>query len=92
MILENEKDYQMIISDIQARKFLLSLYTVAEKDTNDINAASTLAVRFETPKREYSISELEARIIGYSNNKFALVTEQPEGPRRKTYKRRVSLA
>jgi hypothetical protein len=50
MILENEKDYQMIISDIQARKFLLSLYTVAEKDTNDIiaNAASTLAVRFRT--------------------------------------------
>lgn len=84
----------MIINDIQARKYLLSLYVVAAKDSNDIiaNAASSLAVRFETPKREYKISELEARIIGYSNMKYALVADKAEAPRRKTYKRRVSLA
>ena len=83
----------MIINDIQARKFLLSLYSVAEKDTNDIiaNAASALAVRLEIPKKEYPISEIEARIIAYAKGKYE-VTLDKNISRRKTYKRRVTLA
>ena len=83
----------MIINDIQARKFLLSLYSVAEKDANDIiaNAASALAVRLELPKKEYALSDLEARIIGYAKSKYT-ADLGPQKPRRKTYKRRVSLA
>jgi len=83
----------MIINDIQARKFLLSLYSVAEKDANDViaNAASALAVRLEMPKKEYSVSDLEARIIGYANSKYSVDLGKNKS-RRKTYKRRVSLA
>lgn len=83
----------MIINDIQARKFLLSLYSVAEKDANDViaNAASALAVRLEVPKKEYNVSDLEARIIGYANSNYTVDLGDKKS-RRKTYKRRVSLA
>lgn len=82
-----------IIDDIQARKLLSPLYNVAEKDRNDViaNAASSLAVRLEVAKRSYALSELDRRIITYA------LSTQPTEPivnvkRRKTYKRRVSLA
>jgi hypothetical protein len=82
----------MIINDLQARKILLSLYNVAEKDKNDIiaNAASALAVRLEVAKRAYNLSDLETRIVKYSLTNQPMQTEVKS--RRKTYKRRVSLA
>jgi len=89
----NKGTYSMRINDIQARKILLSLYNVAEKDKSDLvaNAASALAVRLETAKREYNLTDLEKRIVKYA------LTNQPVAQidttnRRKTYKRRVSLA
>jgi hypothetical protein len=84
----------MIINDSRAKSFLQSLYYVAEKDKNDViaNAASALAVRFETASsRGYQLSEVDQRLIRYAVNakpKVAVV----EGVRRKTYKRRVTLA
>lgn len=82
----------VIINDIEARKILLSLYNVAEKDRNDViaNAASALAVRLETPRRGFHLSELEARIVHYAISNQPTVTT--ERKRRKTYNRRVSLA
>lgn len=83
----------MIISDTQARKILNSLYHVAEKDVNDIiaNAASALASRLELPKKSFELTALEVRIVSY-----ALKTKPPvetiQSNRRKTYKRRVTLA
>jgi hypothetical protein len=84
----------MIINDTRAKSFLQALYHVAEKDMNDViaNAASALAVRFETPSNNgYQLSEVDQRIIRYA------VTNKPtvlgkEAPKRKTYKRRVTLA
>lgn len=83
----------MIINDIQARKLLSPLYNVAEKDKNDIiaNAASALAVRLEIAKRAYELSDLDQRILSYALSKQPVV-ENTEVKRRKTYKRRVSLA
>lgn len=83
----------MIINDIQARRLLTSLYNVAEKDRNDIiaNAASALAARLENVKREYNLSEIDQRIVQYSVRNQPL-TVTSDRPRRKTYKRRVTLA
>jgi hypothetical protein len=85
----------MIINDIQARRLLLPLYHTAEKDANDIiaNAASALAVRLETARREYMLSELDQRIIRHAITAYnAVVDVVPARKRRKTYKRRVTLA
>ena len=84
----------MIINDLRAQTFLQVLYYTAEKDKNDIvaNAASALAVRFETPSSKgHSLSEVDQRLIRYA------VNAKPKAPvveklRRKTYERRVSLA
>ena len=84
----------MIISDRRAQLFLQAIYHTAEKATNDVvaNAASALAVRFETPSsRGHVLSEVDQRLIRYAVNakpKAPVV----EKPRRKTYERRVSLA
>jgi hypothetical protein len=82
----------MNITDLQARKFLPSLYNVAEKDQNDIiaNAASSLAVKFESAKRTHVISEIERRLLSYALKQNPQVAV--EKSRRKTYKRRVTLA
>jgi hypothetical protein len=85
----------MIINDIQARRLLLPLYHTAEKDANDIiaNAASVLAVRLETARREYTLTELEQRIIRHAITVHnSAVQTVPSRKRRKTYKRRVTLA
>lgn len=84
----------MIINDQRAQIFLQVLYYTAEKDKNDViaNAASALAVRFETPSsRGHVLSEVDQRVIRYA------VNAKPKTPvveklRRKTYERRVSLA
>lgn len=84
----------MIINDARAKSFLQALYFVAEKDKNDVvaNAASALAVRFETPSnRGFSLSEVDQRLIRYAVNAKPKVVAV-EGARRKTYKRRVTLA
>jgi len=83
----------MMITDSQARKLLLSLYTAAAKDTNDLiaNAASALAVRLEMPKKAHTLSELEARIIRYATQNFSSVRANENKMQRKTYNRRVSL-
>ena len=84
----------MIITDKRAQSFLQALYHTAEKDKNDViaNAASALAVRFEraTP-RGHEVSEVDQRVIRHA---VKMKPKQPvvEAPRRKTYKRRVSLA
>lgn len=84
----------MQISDRQAQSFLQALYHTAAKDHNDViaNAASALAVRFERATgKGFDLSDVEQRIIRYAvqNKPKASV---PDRPRRKTYKRRVSLA
>lgn len=83
----------MKISDRQAQLLLQALYHTASKDHNDViaNAASSLAVRFENPNgKGFVLNETEQRLIRYA------VLNKPdhiiEAPRRKTYKRRVSLA
>lgn len=83
----------MLITDYQARKLLKPLYHTAEKDRNDViaNAASALAVRLEQPKRAYVLSEIDQRLIRYARSHMPQV-EAEQKPRRKTYKRRVSLA
>jgi hypothetical protein len=84
----------MIINDTRAKSFLQALYYVAEKDKNDViaNAASALAVRFETPSNKgFSLSEVDQRIIRYAVNAKSKVAKD-EKSRRKTYKRRVTLA
>jgi hypothetical protein len=82
----------MNISEAQARKLLPSLYNVAEKDKNDIiaNAASALAVKFESARRTHVISEVESRLLGYVLKQNPITNEEKK--RRKTYKRRVTLA
>jgi hypothetical protein len=84
----------MIINDRRAATFLQALYHTAEKDKNDViaNAASALAVRFETPSsRGHKLSEVDQRVIRYAvNAKPKVVVEEKQ--RRKTYNRRVSLA
>jgi|GEM_PF-2846616 len=83
----------MFISDEQAHKLLNPLYNVAEKDQNDViaNAASALAVRIETKKSRYLLTTLEQRIIQYALKNQPIMPEANQN-RRKTYKRRVSLA
>jgi hypothetical protein len=84
----------MIINDLRAKAFLQTLYYTAEKDKNDViaNAASALAVRFETPSsRGHVLSEVDQRLIRYAVNAKPKTTGV-EKPRRKTYERRVSLA
>jgi hypothetical protein len=83
----------MFISDEQAHKLLNPLYNVAEKDQNDViaNAASALAVRIETKKSRYLLTTLEQRIIQYALKNQPIMPEVNQN-RRKTYKRRVSLA
>jgi len=84
----------MIINDKRAQSFLQALYYTAAKDKNDVvaNAASVLAVRFETPSsRGHQLSEVDQRLIRYAvNAKPKVVVEEKQ--RRKTYNRRVSLA
>lgn len=84
----------MIISDRRASAFLQALYYVAEKDKNDViaNAASALAVRFETPaSRGHNLNEVDQRLVRYAVNAKPKVVSDDTN-RRKTYKRRVSLA
>ena len=84
----------MHISDRQAQSFLQALYHTAAKDQNDViaNAASALAVRFERATgKGVSLTDIEQRLIRYVvQQKPSAMT--PDMPRRKTYKRRVSLA
>jgi hypothetical protein len=84
----------MIISDTRAQSFLQALYHTAEKDINDViaNAASALAVRFETPSSKgHMLSEVDQRLIRYAVNTRPKAAVE-EKQRRKTYNRRVSLA
>ncbi len=73
--------------------FLIHFYNVAEKDQNDViaNAASALAVRIETKKSRYLLTTLEQRIIQYALKNQPIMPEVNQN-RRKTYKRRVTLA
>ena len=84
----------MHISDRQAQSFLQALYHTAAKDHNDViaNAASALAVRFERAAgKGFVLTDIEQRLICYTvQNKPSAMTS--DMPRRKTYKRRVSLA
>ena len=85
----------MIINDQKATSFLKALYDTAEKDQNDViaNAASALAVRFETPKwRGHALSDADIRLIRYAVSTRSSGEEPLQTGRRKTYKRRVSLA
>ena len=82
----------MHITDSQAQSFLQALYHTAAKDHSDViaNAASALAVRFETVKgKGFVLSELDQRLIRYAiqNKPKVLVSDSP---RRKTYKRRLT--
>lgn len=84
----------MQISDRQAQSFLQALYHTAAKDRNDViaNAASALAVRIErSTGTGLVLSEIEQRIIRYAVQNKPDISD-PETPRRKTYKRRVSVA
>lgn len=84
----------MHILDRQAQSFLQALYHTAAKDRNDViaNAASALAVRFERATgKGFVLTDIEQRLIRYAvQNKPSAMTS--DMPRRKTYKRRVSLA
>lgn len=84
----------MHITDRQAQATLQALYHIAAKDHNDViaNAASALAVRFERATSDgFILSEVDQRIIKYAfQNKPTKA--QPQSPRRKAYKRRVSVA
>jgi hypothetical protein len=84
----------MQITDRQAQSLLQALYRVAEKDRNDViaNAASALAVRFETPaSKGHVLSEVDQRLVRYALSTKPTAAAA-EGSRRKTYKRRVTLA
>jgi hypothetical protein len=84
----------MILSDRQAQSFLQALYHTAAKDHNDViaNAASALAVRFERASHKgHTLNEVEQRVLRYAVQMKPKQTA-PVSPRRKTYKRRVSLA
>ena len=78
----------MIITASQNYKIRKNLYNTAERDTNDViaNAASALAVRLETGKESYELTDIDRRIISYS------ISNQPETmmntSARKSYKRR----
>lgn len=84
----------MQITDRQAQSFLQALYHTAAKDHNDViaNAASALAVRFELASgKGFMLSDIEQRLLRYAvQNKPKVMV--PEKARRKTYKRRVTLA
>ena len=84
----------MQITNRQAQSLLPALYHTAEKDPSDIiaNAASVLAVRFENANGNgFILNSNQPRLIRYAvQNKPADTQQEPS--RRKTYKRRVSLA
>jgi hypothetical protein len=84
----------MHITDRQAQSLLQALYHTAAKDHNDViaNAASRLAVQFESATgKGFTLADIEQRLIRYAiqMKPKQLTAEQP---RRKTYKRRVSVA
>jgi hypothetical protein len=84
----------MHITDRQAQSFLQALYHTAAKDRSDTiaNAASRLAVRFERANgKGFTLSDVDQRLIRYAVQVKPKVAEV-EKPRRKTYKRRVSVA
>lgn len=84
----------MHITDRQAQSFLQALYHTAAKDHNDViaNAASALAVLFERANgKGFVLNEVEQRLLRYAVQNKPKVTAI-ETPRRKTYKRRVSVA
>jgi len=84
----------MRISDRQAQTLLQALYHTASKDKSDViaNAASRLAVRFERATgKGFELSELDQRLIRHAVKSKPKQVE-PEKARRKTYKRRVSVA
>jgi len=84
----------MNITDRQAQSFLQALYYTAAKDNNDViaNAASALAVRFERATgKGFLLTDIEQRLIRYAVQ-MKPNGNAPEPERRKTYKRRVSLA
>jgi hypothetical protein len=84
----------MHITDRQAQSLLQALYHTAAKDYNDViaNASSRLAVRFERATgKGFVLTDIEQRLIRYTiQMKPATVSNEPS--RRKTYKRRVSVA
>jgi hypothetical protein len=84
----------MQITNIQAQSFLQALYHTAAKDHNDViaNAASALAVRFEhAASKGFVLNDVEQRLLRYAVQNKPKATA-PEKTRRKTYKRRVSVA
>lgn len=84
----------MQITDRQAQSFLQALYHTAAKDHNDViaNAASALAVRFERATgKGFVLNDVEQRLLRYAVQNKPKVAA-PEKARRKTYKRRVSVA
>ena len=84
----------MYITDRQAQTLLQALYYTAEKDCNDIiaNAASALAARFERASgKGFVLSDLDYRLVKYAV-KMKPVEQVFETNRRKTYKRRVTVA
>jgi hypothetical protein len=84
----------MQITDRQAQSVLQALYHTAAKDKNDViaNAASALAVRFERATgKGFFLTDIEQRLIRYVVQQKPTV-QSGEAPRRKTYKRRVSVA
>lgn len=84
----------MHISDRQAQALLQALYHTAAKDHNDViaNAASSLAVRFENAVGNgFDLSDIDRRLLQYAV-KMKPSTPVVEITRRKTYKRRVSVA
>ena len=83
----------MHITDRQAQSFLQALYHTAAKDHNDViaNAASRLAVRFERATgKGFVLTDIEQRLIKYTVKMKPEASKEPS--RRKTYKRRVSVA
>jgi predicted nucleic acid-binding protein len=85
----------MRITDRQAQNFLHALYHTAEKDHNDViaNAASALAVRFEVPSSKgHLLTEIDQRLIRYAVSMKPKTVEVVNESRRKTYKRRVTVA
>lgn len=82
----------MLITDLQARIFLSALYHTAQRDKNDLisNAAAVLAARFESARSSHKLSKADVELIKYSTS---IVPEQTAlKDRRKSYKRRVTLA
>jgi hypothetical protein len=85
----------MRITDRQAQAFLQALYHTAAKDHNDViaNASSALAVRFEVASgKGHLLSEIDQRLIRYAVSMKPNTVEGANENRRKTYKRRVTVA